>query len=75
MHDPRRDHVRVVMMTALPIDTLRRVCHISRFIFGSIPVENSSMRMTVGFPIQAQISQGNKYIVKKHRQTYKSDSE
>ena len=75
MHGPRRDYIRVVIMTALPIDTLRRVCHISRFIFGSIPVENSSMRMTVGFPIQTQISQGKKYIVKKDGRTYKSDSE
>lgn len=46
----KQGYVRVVMMTAFPTATLRKVCHMSRFIFGSIPVENSSMRTTAGLP-------------------------
>lgn len=47
-----KDDLRVVMMTALPTDTFRRVFHMSRFILGSMPVENSSMRTTAGLPVK-----------------------
>lgn len=43
-------YARVVITTALPIATFRKVPHISRFILASIPVENSSIRITEGFP-------------------------
>ena len=43
-------HSRVVITTALPIATLRRVFHISLFIFASIPVENSSIKTHAGLP-------------------------
>ena len=50
-------NLRVVIITALPLATLRSVCHISRFILGSIPVENSSMSKTDGFPMSAIASE------------------
>jgi len=42
---------RVVMTTAFPIATFLKTDHISRFIFASIPVLNSSMSKFVGFPV------------------------
>lgn len=46
----RYQDLRVVMIIAFPTATFRNVFHISRFIFASIPVENSSMRIHDGFP-------------------------
>jgi hypothetical protein len=45
--------VRVVTTTAFPTATFLNVCHMSLFILGSIPVENSSISNTDGFPIKA----------------------
>ena len=47
----RNIHSRVVMTTAFPIAIFLKTDHISRFIFASIPVLNSSMSKFVGFPI------------------------
>ena len=44
-------HLRVVMTIAFPTATFLSVLHISRFIFASTPVENSSMRITDGLPV------------------------
>ena len=44
------------MTIAFPIATRRNVCHMSRFILGSTPVENSSIKMTGGFPRSAMAS-------------------
>lgn len=42
------------MTTAFPIATFLKTDHISRFIFASIPVLNSSMSKFVGFPVNTK---------------------
>lgn len=51
-------HLRVVMTMALPTEILLSVSHISRFILASMPVENSSMSITGGFPGRSIVKYG-----------------
>jgi hypothetical protein len=54
-----------VIITAFPRATFLSVFHKPRFIFASIPVENSSIKMTEGLPEQ-YISIASKYITERY---------
>ena len=51
----QKRYSRVVITTAFPIATFLKTDHMSRFIFASIPVLNSSMSKFVGFPVDREI--------------------
>ena len=69
----RKHHSRVVMTTAFPTATFLKTDHMSRFIFASIPVLNSSMSRFVGFPTE-KIFERYSRKVRRARQTYHGDS-
>ena len=75
--DSKPAHLRVVMTIAFPTATFLSVLHMSRFIFASTPVENSSMRITDGLPVKNKdyelLSRAEKAIILNIKPTNKGN--